>query len=128
MPYLILLIDTESKTSEILATPADAGVAAKLRQHILTQVSEPVKKSPVLKLKVGPKGRPVSVISVSDECQGSGIKAGDAFDTAHDASVALGFKYNAVSTALRTASGIGEQSAIVAGVEFQYTDTIEAHD
>lgn len=66
----------------------------------------------------GPKGRKVVVVRTDEEYSGS-IIVGDEFDTAMNASLALGLKYNGVSQALKNAAGL---PAKVAGITFQYAD------
>jgi hypothetical protein len=79
---------------------------------------------PVRTGKPGRAGRSVRAIGILDTCPFR-IAVGTVWASADEASQVLGFSYNAVSYALKRAALKNEASALVKGLELQYTDAIE---
>ena len=111
-----VLLSTDSK--EVLTNFQERGRAA-VGGTPNTFVSSPVRR--------GPKGRKVQVLAVEEDC-GSVLRPGDVFDSASDASRALGKTYNVVGVELAKVKGTEFPSAVIDGVEFIYQDDMPGRD
>jgi hypothetical protein len=76
----------------------------------------------VINPRRGAPGRQVRVIGLIEGEAPSGFSHGMLFDTAAEASTALGFNYNSISILLAKAKKAGDTSVIVKGVELQYLE------
>jgi hypothetical protein len=128
MKFKLLLLADPSKAPRsplaeiIFETDSDADVAKLRASCNALRTSKPLPPS-----RGGAVGRKVLVVGKAETCE-SPIQPGDTFDTANQASIALGYGYNAVAAALRTAETNNQTTVVVRGIEVQYADQADARD
>lgn len=116
MTIVITAANPETLESEVLCVLNSDQALSELRARISTLGSGLAPSRP------GRKGRQVLVLGVEENCDVTSIKAMDVFDSALDASVALGYAFDNVGPALRRATRQGEKTAVLRGVEVGYAD------
>lgn len=132
MKYKVLLVEDSERGVgvAVLCATSDSKVIDGIREaipRILSQHSALGHHSVNLEVvpKAGPKGKPVSVVSVAEDSPYAAIfKPGDRFDNAQVLSRAMAFGYNAVNIQLNNAKGKGETSVLVKGVEISYVEDL----
>lgn len=106
-------------------TPVSTAVLAHFETtHPISTLGEArlmAQQSPSTEAKRVTNSKRVRVIAV-DRTLRSDCKSGDTFRSAAELSRMLGYKYPAVSQALKAAEAQGDHTAVLEGVEFTYAD------
>jgi hypothetical protein len=127
--YRLLLLTeggapSDAKAEVVFATDEKSHIA--LIQGYLTTFGEDGDDANSRSLRTGPKGRAVFVMSLAADSpvSVSRVTTGMVFQCAADASLALGYKYNAVALQLNKVKGTAEPRVVLKGVELCYADDI----
>lgn len=115
MNFTLLALDTETGQTETVALALKAEDVQMIRRQLADRPSAPKISNSVVPGKSGRPGRKVVVT----ESTVADVPAGTVFPSCLDASIALGFGFNALTQKFTVAQKVGETAVTLRGVTFE---------